>query len=63
MDKLQLGLAIVGAIAIGLPALLRALLAILVAIPGDQFEGAVEKLIAVSDQVAALVLKLYPGSK
>lgn len=63
MDKLQVGLAVVGAIAIGLPALLRAVLAILRAIPGEQFEPAVEKVIVVADKAAELVLKLYPGSK
>lgn len=64
MEKIQSILAIVGAVVIGLPVVLRSIHAILVAIPGDQKEDRVAALIAICDKVSEIGRKfLGPQAK
>ncbi len=63
MEKVQSILMIVGAITVGLPALLRALHAILLIIPGEQGEKYIEKLLAVSEKMAEMATKFFPLPK
>lgn len=50
----------IGAVAVGLPLLLRAVHAFLLLIPGNQGEAAVEKLLSLSEKLAQLVVKVFP---
>jgi len=63
LTKLPDLLAIVGAVVVGLPVLLRALHAIFLAIPGEFGDKQVEKLLVVSEKAAELVTKVFPQKK
>lgn len=60
METVQLVLMIVGAVAIGLPALVRAILMVLVMIPGDQGEAIFEKVLEWADKIGDIAKKLFP---
>lgn len=62
MEKIQLVLAIVGGVLIGLPAFLRGLLVICKAIPGDQPDAIIEKILSISEKIADVISKLYPSA-
>lgn len=62
METIQLILMVVGAVAIGLPALLRAILMVLVMIPGDQGEAIFEKVLEWADKIGDIAKKLFPQS-
>lgn len=62
METVQIVLAVIGAIAVGLPMLLRAILLILKAIPGEQGEAFFEAAVGWADKIAELAGKLYPQS-
>lgn len=53
-------LAVVGAIAMGLPVMLHAILLVLKAIPGDQGEARVEAAAAMAEKIRDKVLSVYP---
>jgi hypothetical protein len=55
-------LGIVGAAVLALPVLLRALLAFLNTIPGDQGEVYVSKVLAFSESVADIIGKILPSA-
>lgn len=63
MQKLQEILAVIGAVAFGLPALLHALVLFFKAIPGDQPDKALEAVLGVSEKISALVGKIFPQPK
>lgn len=67
MDKIELiknVLMVVGGIAMGLPALLHAVVLFLKVIPGEQPEKFIEeKLLPASEKVAEVVGKVFPKPK
>ena len=62
-EQAQGTLAVIGAVAVGLPALLHALVLFFKLIPGDSPDKFLEKLLAGSQKVADLVGKVFPKPK
>lgn len=62
MEVVQMVLMVIGAIAIGLPALLRAILVVLNMIPGDQGEAVFEKVLEWADKIGDIAKKLFPSA-
>lgn len=60
LEKIKSVLVIVGSIALGLPALLHALVLFFKAIPGENPDKILEKILAGSEAVAAVVTKVFP---
>lgn len=63
MSKIMMILSVIGAVLVGLPAVLRALEAIFILIPGDEPDKMLAKLRAGSEKIADLLSKLYPKPK
>lgn len=56
-------LAVIGGIAVGLPAMLQALVVFFKLIPGDQPDKILEKLLSMSQKLSELVVKVFPKKK
>ena len=63
LDKIQLGLAIVGAVVLGIPAVLRALEVIFLAIPGEFGDKTITSLREKSEKIAEVAAKILPKNK
>jgi hypothetical protein len=60
LQKLQMILSLIGAIVLGLPAMLHAMVIFFKVIPGDQPDAILEKLLAISEKAADIAGKIYP---
>lgn len=62
METAQLVLTVIGAIAIGIPLVLRAIYTVLVMIPNDQGEEKLLKVIEWADKIGGFLTGLLPKS-
>ncbi|NJO18769.1 MAG: hypothetical protein HC838_00085 [Spirulinaceae cyanobacterium RM2_2_10] len=61
LEKMQMILSIVGAVALGLPVMLRAMEAFFALVPGDQPDKALASVRTLSEKIAEFIAKVYPS--